>query len=156
MSDAPPTHLLQRRALQARLAFDQEQADAARAWAAGAHGERDEIGPHARGDEGLRAVEDVAVGIAPRGRPQVRNIGAAARLRDGERGDLFARKYCGSTRAFISSEPRLQDRRRADRVAEEARRYAAGAARPISCIAMMRMKRSHSVPPYRSGKPRPI
>jgi hypothetical protein len=67
------------------------------------------------------------VGIAPRGRPQVRNIGTAARLRDGERGDHLAREYLRQHARLHRFRAAVQDRRRADRVAEEARRYTATA-----------------------------
>ena len=128
MSEHHQPIFLSERALKAlRLAFDQDEADAARARAAGAHRERDEVGAHARGDEGLRAVDDVMIAVAPRGRAEIRDIGAAAGLGDRERRDFLAREDLRQHARLHLLRAAMQDRRRADRVAEEARRHAAAA-----------------------------
>jgi hypothetical protein len=119
---------LELRARQARrVTFDQEQADAGSAFAAGAHGNGEIIGAHARGDEGLLATHDIMVAIAPRAGTEIGDIGAAARLGDGERRDLFPRQH-------VRQHPRLhfgtrseRDRWRADAVAHQARADPAGA-----------------------------
>ena len=124
----PPAHLLQLGARQARrIAFDQQHADAARPLAAGPHRDRQVIGAHARGDEGLFAADDVMVAIAPRPGAEIGDVGAAARLGDRERGNLLARQH-------LRQHPRLhfrprgaRDRRRADGVAHQARADPAGA-----------------------------
>src|SRR5207302_825963 len=87
----PPAHLLQLRARQARrVAFDQQQTDAARSLAAGTHRDRQIIGPHARGDKGLFAADDIVVAVTPRLGAEIGDIGATAGLRDRERGNLLA------------------------------------------------------------------
>ena len=73
-----------------RALLDDEQADAGMTGATGADGSRDEVGAYAAGDERLAAVDDVAVTVAYGGRPDARDVGAAARLGDRERADLLA------------------------------------------------------------------
>ena len=124
----PPAHLLQFGARQARrVALDQEQAHARRALAAGTHRDRQVIGAHARGDEGLLAADDVMAAGATRPGAQVGDIGAAAGLGDRQCGYLLAgenfRQY--SRPHFRPGGAR--DRRRADGVAHQARTDAAGA-----------------------------
>ena len=122
--------------------------------AAGAHRRGDIVGPHARGDEGLLAVDDIVVAVAPRGGPQVGNVGAAAGLGDGERRDLLAGEHRGSTRALIACEPKraiggapmVWLLREAEMPPDPAR--------ASSCAETIHMKRSPGVPPYSSGKPR--
>ncbi len=124
----PPAHLLEFCARQAgRIALDQEQADAGGALAAGAHRNRQIIRPHARGDEGLLAVDDVMVAVAPSPRAQIGDVGAAARLGDGECGDLFPRQDFGQHPRPDFGTRRARDRRRADGVAHQACGDAAGA-----------------------------
>ena len=117
----PPSHLLQAGARQSRrIALDHQQADAAGAGTAGAHRRGDVVGPHARRDERLLAVDDIMVAVAPRGGAQIRDVGTAARLGDRQRRDLPARQD-------FRQHPRLEfrrtcacDRRRADRIALQA------------------------------------
>ena len=123
----PPAHFLQRRPRKARrIALDHQQADAAGTGTAGAHRGGDVIGAHARGDEGLLAVDDIEVAVAARRGAQIGDVGAAARLGDRERRYLLARQN-------FRQHPRLEfraagarDRRRADRIALQAGADAAG------------------------------
>ena len=124
---SPPTHFLQRRARQPRRrAFDQQQADAAGPRPAGADRGGDVIGAHAGGDESLLAVDHVAIAVAPRDGPQIGDVGAAARLGDGERGNLLARKDFRQHAGFEFGAAGARDRRRTDRMAVEAGADAAG------------------------------
>ena len=123
--------------------------------AAGAHRDRDVVGAHARGDEGLLAVDDVVVAVAPRLGAQVGDVGAAARLGDGERRDLLARQH-------LRQHPRLHLRARGAAIGGEPMVWLIRLAltppepaRASSCVAMIRMKWSAAMPPYSSGKPRP-
>ena len=152
----PPAHLLQLRARQARrVALDQQQADAARALTAGAHGDREIIGAHARGDEGLLAVDDVVIAVAARLGAQIGDIGAAARLGNRQRGDFLARQH-------LRQHPRLISGRAARAIGGEPMVWLIrlaltppAPARASSCEATIFMNWSAGVPPYSSGKPRP-
>ena len=118
----PPAHLLQFCARQARrVAFDQQQANPARPLAAGPHRDRQVIGPHARGDEGLFAADDVMVAIAPRLGAEIGDIGTAARLGDRERGNLLTREHLRQHPGLDLGPRGPRDRRRADGVAHQAR-----------------------------------
>ena len=124
----PPAHLLQFRARQARrIALDQQQADAARALAAGAHGNGQIIGPHARRDEGLFAADDIMVAVALRPGAEIGDVGAAARLGDRERGNLLPRQHLRQHPCLDLGPGGAGDRRRADGVAHQARTDPAGA-----------------------------
>ena len=124
----PPAHLLEFRARQARrIALDQQQADAARAFATGTNGNGQIVGPHARGDKSLLAADDVMIAVAPRLGAQIGDIGAAAGLGDRQRRNLSPRQY-------LRQHPRLdlgargaRDRRRTDGVAHQAGADPAGA-----------------------------
>src|SRR5271157_672492 len=63
------------------------------------------------------------IALAPGHRSQARYVGAAARLGDGERGDFLARKDLRQHARLHLFRAVVQDRRRADRVAEEAGRH---------------------------------
>jgi hypothetical protein len=117
----PPAHLLELGPREAFApAFDQQQRHAARARPAGAHRHGVVVGTHARGDEHLGAVDHVMVALAPCGGLEVGDVGAAARLGDGERADLLARQDLGQQLALHPFRPQRRDRRRADRVAVQA------------------------------------
>ncbi len=72
--------------------LDDQQADAAVSRAAGADRGGHEVGADAAGDEGLGAVDDVVVAVAPRGRRDAGDVGPAARLGDREAADQLARQ----------------------------------------------------------------
>lgn len=105
-------------------AVDDEQGDAAEAGAAGADGDGDEVGAHARGDEHLAAVDDevVAVGVGgpARGGLEVGDVGAAGGFADGEGGDLAAGEDIGDEALLLLVVAEVDDWGEADAVAEQA------------------------------------
>lgn len=124
----PPAHLLERRAGEPRrVALDHQQADAAGPGTAGAHRRGDIIGAHARGDKRLLAVDHVSIAVAARRGAQVRDVGAAARLGDGQRRNLPAGQNLGQHPRLEFRTAGARDRRRADRIALEAGGNPAGA-----------------------------
>ncbi len=88
----PPAHLAELLAggEAGHVPVDQQQADAAVAFAAGADGDGVVVGAHAAGDEGLAAVDDVVVPIPYGTSPEVCHVGAAAGFGDRQGGDFIA------------------------------------------------------------------
>ncbi len=82
----PPPHLpVERRAREAgSIRLNEEQRDAFQALVARARADDVVARLHAAGDEGLGTIDDPVIAVAPRRRLQVRNIGSAGRLGDGE------------------------------------------------------------------------
>ena len=74
----------------------------------GAHGHRIDVGPHARGDEGLLAVHDVVVAVASRRGAQGRDVRAAGRLGDRERGNPFAGEDLAAARVAATRASRAR------------------------------------------------
>src|SRR5690606_29218896 len=68
---------------------DQQQADAAVAFAPGAHGDGVMVGADTAGDEGFAAVEDVLVAVFYGTGFQVGDVGAATGFGHGQGGDFF-------------------------------------------------------------------
>ncbi len=92
----------------------------------GAHGHRQVVGPHARGDEGLLAVDHIIIAVAPRGGAERRHVRAAARLGDCQRCDLSRRATPAGTISRCSSvDPWRTHRRQTDVVREQAGEHAA-------------------------------
>jgi len=125
----PPSHLAQRRSRQAgRRAFDQEQRNAAAAGAAGAHGDRQIVGAHARGDEGLFPVDDEVITVPARARAQISHVRSRARLGHGKRRNLFSGQHRRNDFTLERLRPELDDRREPDRMTHQRRAHPSGAA----------------------------
>ena len=122
----PPSHLAQRRSRQAgRRAFDHEQRNATAAGAAGAHGDRQIVGAHAGGDEGLFPLDDEVIAVPARARAQIGHVGSCTRLGHGKRRNLFSGQYRRNDFMLERLRPELDDRRKSDRVTHERRAHSA-------------------------------
>jgi hypothetical protein len=138
-----------------RIARHDDHRDAARALGSGfpgAHGHGDPVGPHARGDEHLFAVDDPFVAVQPRRGAQAGHVGAAAGFGDGQRGDLIAAQHRRYHLLLQCADAMAQHRRQADVVREQAGQHttAAAVARQRQDTAL-RSAYGAGVPPSASG-----
>src|SRR5262249_14059280 len=118
----PPAGLLElaRHREAGRAALDHQERDPAVARAAGAHRTGHEGRTGARGDEGLGPGDDVVVAVALGAGRERRDVTAAARLGDRERGDLALGEARGDEPADLLRRAEPDDRRQRDAVAAEA------------------------------------
>src|SRR5580692_8563540 len=106
-----PRHLISR-----HLALEDEEGDAVMAARLGRlAGADEEIGADAVGDEGLRAVDDVAAVDPAGGRGDPRHVGAGAWLGDPERADLLAGDPGDEPAPALLLGAEVEDRREGDR-----------------------------------------
>ena len=94
----------------------------------GAHGHRQVVSAHSRGNKDFFAVHHIVVAVQARGGAQGRHVGAAAGLGNGKRGNFFATQHRRYHLALQRVRAPAQHRRQADVVAKQAGHQAAAAA----------------------------
>ena len=92
---------------------------------AGAHGNRQIVGAHAGGDEGLFPVDDEVIAVPARARAQIGHVRSRARLGHGKRRNLFSGQHRRNDFMLQRLGPELDDRRKSDRMTHQRRAHSA-------------------------------